>query len=416
MAINVIGGAGSTSSGGTANYGGLNVVTAGWATTGTYTLATPRKTKYALSHQDGAGGRLVLDYGGAGNVSSTNLQVLAGNSIGIAAYTTLDAAVTPTAVNVYSQWARRTTPANANGGVGYLNGTYFFGNSAGNIYSSPDLTTYTLRATPVASVNPRGFAYGNSVYVAVGWDGATTAMNATSTDGVTWTNRAASNFFTDVTFGAGRFFATVSATVNGHYSTDGFTWTATTVGGTVNQVKHNGLAAGSGSLFVAVGSGGIFSSPDGITWTSRTNPSGQQINSVAYGGGVWVGVGQLSTIISSTNGTTWTNRANNTMTASQNITFQHVDYGSGRFVANGDLMSSGASYGGGYASTDGITWRPVGGVSNNGIPSEAMGAYKYGGGTFFATAGSTYIATSADGLQCGGAGFALMANALPLIN
>jgi hypothetical protein len=411
MAISVIGGTsgGSAASG---NVGGLNVVVAGWSSSGYYNLPSPRRTRYALSHQDDTNSRVVFDFGGAGNAVMTNFQVQNGSTLG-GTFNSVNLATGPVNVAVYSQWARRPLPALANGGVGYLNGTYFVGNSSGNIYSSADLSTWTLRGTPVAAT-PRGFAFGNSTYVSVGYSGST-GMNATSTDGVTWTNRSTGNLFTDVAFGAGRFFATVSTGVNGFYSTDGFTWTATTIGQSCNQVAHNGLAVGSGSLFVATGSTGIlYSSPDGITWTNRGQPTGGgPLNSVAYGNGMWVAVGNNAMIASSPDGITWTSR---NLTGMGAVNFNSVAYGAGRFYANANYITEAGGYGGGYISSNGITWRPAGCISNQGFPPADMGAFKFGGGTFFATCQSNYVATSADGLLGGGAGFTLLANAAPLIN
>ena len=411
MAINVIGGSGSGSSAASGNVGGLNVVVAGWSTNGYYNLPSPRQTRYALSHQDGTNSRIVFDFGGAGNAVSTNYLIQDGSTLG-GTLNSSNLGSAPTGVAVYSQWKRNATPAGPCYGVGYLNGTYFTGTNTGGIYSSPDLTTWTLRATPVSAV-VRGFAYGNSVYCAVGTDASTVGLNATSADGITWTNHTTSNLFTDVTFGAGIFFATVNAGINGFRSTNGSTWTATTVGGVVNQIAHNGLAVGSGSLFVAVGSGGIFSSPDGITWTSRSNPTGVTLNGVAYGGGMWVAAGGSSGIASSPDGITWTSRTPSGIGA---VNFNAVAYGAGRFIATANYITEASGYGGAWTSTNGMTWRPAGAISNNGFPLANSGSFKFGGGTFFGTAQGSYVASSADGLLGGGAGFSLLANAAPLIN
>lgn len=411
MATNVIGG-GATSSGGSANFAGMNVMAGGWSSTGYYNLPSPKKTQYALSHQDGTNSRVVVDLGTVGNVGGTDFYLVQGSSQNTT-LNTITPTATPTAVAVYSQWARSTTPTNAYS-VGYLNGTYFYGNNLGNIYSSADLTTWTLRGTPVANAMVRGFAYGNSTYVALGFT-TTTYMNATSTDGVTWTNRATSTPWTDVVFGAGKFVATSTST-NINYSTDGFTWTAVSGAVTTYSVAHNGLAAGSGSLFVAVGSGGISTSSDGVTWTSRSNPSGATLNSVAYGGGTWVAVGQGSNIIYSTDGLTWTSVGGTSLTGGTAATFNAVAYGSGRFYANADYISSQSGYGGGYVSTNGITWRPAGAMSNNGFPATSTKSLIYANARFYGASQSTYINTSADGLACGGAGFNLLGYGSPTLN
>ena len=62
-------------------------------------------------------------------------------------------------------------------------------------------------------------------------------------------------------------------------------------------------------LYVAVGNnGGVMTSPDGITWTSRTTPTNSAV-SVVYGGGQFVVVSSdTSAVITSPDGITWTNR------------------------------------------------------------------------------------------------------------
>jgi hypothetical protein len=66
-------------------------------------------------------------------------------------------------------------------------------------------------------------------------------------------------------------------------------WTAR-ASGTGNQL--NGVTYGNG-LFVAVGRDGtILTSPDGATWTARTSGTGNSLLGVAYGNGLFVAVGK----------------------------------------------------------------------------------------------------------------------------
>jgi hypothetical protein len=54
-------------------------------------------------------------------------------------------------------------------------------------------------------------------------------------------------------------------------------------------------------------------SPDGITWTSRTSATDNQWRGVAYGDGLWVAVsldGTGNRIMASSDGITWTSRTN----------------------------------------------------------------------------------------------------------
>jgi hypothetical protein len=120
-----------------------------------------------------------------------------------------------------------------------------------------------------------------------------------------------------------------------------------TLGGSINQIAYNGS-----NLYVAVGgSGRLYSSPDAITWTSRTSQFNiTNIRSVVYGNGTWVAVGNSGLISSSTDGITWTARTANVSTNTLNA----VIYANSLFVAVGAGANGGT--GGITTSTDGITW------------------------------------------------------------
>ena len=67
-------------------------------------------------------------------------------------------------------------------------------------------------------------------------------------------------------------------------------------------------------------------SPDGITWTSRTSADNNSWNDVTYGNGLFVAVSQSGTIdnriMTSQNGITWTLR-----TSAANLWWYTVTYG-----------------------------------------------------------------------------------------
>jgi hypothetical protein len=50
---------------------------------------------------------------------------------------------------------------------------------------------------------------------------------------------------------------------------------------------------------VGVADGTILTSPDGITWTSRDSPRGNDLNGIAFGNGYFVAVGTTGTILQS---------------------------------------------------------------------------------------------------------------------
>jgi len=92
-----------------------------------------------------------------------------------------------------------------------------------------------------------------------------------------------------------------------------------------------GVAYG-GGLFVAVGDNGtILTSPDAATWTPRTSGTANSLNDITWGRGNFVAVGEGGTIQTSPNGASWTGRPSGT-----SISFQGVTYGGGIFLTVGN--------------------------------------------------------------------------------
>jgi len=87
-------------------------------------------------------------------------------------------------------------------------------------------------------------------------------------------------------------------------------------------------------LFVAVANGGtnrVMTSPDGITWTSRTAAAANDWYGVTYGDGLFVAVSYTGTsrVMTSSDGITWTSKSS----ADDTLQWYGVAYGNGRFVA-----------------------------------------------------------------------------------
>ena len=114
-------------------------------------------------------------------------------------------------------------------------------------------------------------------------------------------------------------------------SPDGITWTSRT---SAANNDWQSVTHGNG-LFVAVANTGtgnrVMTSPDGITWTSRTSAADSSWNSVTYGNGVFVAVassGSNNLVMTSPDGINWTAR-----TSAADNDWQSVTYGNGVFVA-----------------------------------------------------------------------------------
>ena len=189
-------------------------------------------------------------------------------------------------------------------------------------------------------------------------------------------------------------------------------------------------------MFIARSSRACATTQDGATWTEYPLPDEYIAGymSIAYGGGVFVGVGTNAMVIASTNGLKWTALGDKPDSvnwfdvcygkdASGNGIFVAVTYRPSLTLANivindkfevirGNLMPTGrwrgVSYGNGTfvavgpnirggqlvcaTSSDGINW-----VEQPGLDaSHSWGAVRYSGGCFVALSGDSYSATSRD--------------------
>ena len=235
------------------------------------------------------------------------------------------------------------------------------------------------------SADWKSVTYGNGKFVAVA---DTSGKAAYSTDGITWTASTMSGYrrWYSVTYGNGKFVAVVYNNSNvAAYSTDGITWTTSTLPSSADWYS---VTYGDGK-FVAVSSGSSKAaySTDGVTWTASTLPIAAFWDSVTYGNGKFVAVSEGSSTNNaaySTDGITWTS---STLPSSTTY-WQSATYGDGKFVAVA-RNSNAAAY-----STDGITW------TSSTLPSSADWRVTYGSnGKFVAvSSGSSKAAYSTDGV------------------
>lgn len=173
---------------------------------------------------------------------------------------------------------------------------------------------------------------------------------------------------------------------NVHYSTnEGLTWATTTAGaGIHNLVRHDSTNA----IYVAIGAAGsIYTAPAATpgTWTSRTSGVAGALSGLHIGGPIrLIAGGAGGALTTSPDGVTWTSRTFGSANAASPIG------GSGSVSIAGDATNV-------RSSTDGITW------TARTLPS-ALGnitAILYTGTTYLAASGtgaSTRIHSSPDGV------------------
>lgn len=131
----------------------------------------------------------------------------------------------------------------------------------------------------------------------------------------------------------------------------------------------NGVCYGN-SMFCAVGAGGtILTSSDGKNWTQQTSGTSNSLSAVAYGDGIFVAVGASGTILTSSDGVSWTTRTSGTTNL-----FNAIVYGS-----TNDLWAAVGASGEIRTSPDGTTWtsRSYGGSANIRAVCFDVGAGRY---------------------------------------
>jgi hypothetical protein len=249
--------------------------------------------------------------------------------------------------------------------------------------NAPFGMTWTSR-TAASSRTWTSVVYGNGQFVAVASSGVGNRV-MTSPDGITWTSQtsAADYNWNDIAWSGSLYAACASSGTTDRImtSSNGTSWSLAT---TPNK-SLQGICYGNGK-FVAVGTGGVIYSTDGVTWTAGTISVSTQWRSVAYGNGYYVAVSSLGDAAVSTDG------INFTLTSSSALAPGSLDvtFGNGIFIA---LVGTGAI----YTSIDGTTWTAQTPANDN-----IWTTITYGAGTFVAVAnsgsGNYYVMTSRNGI------------------
>jgi hypothetical protein len=227
---------------------------------------------------------------------------------------------------------------------------------SGKIATSPDGINWTQRTNVFGSNAITAVAYGNGLWVAMGYQDLGIifpALVATSSDGINWTPgtfvdgassfqlpssiyyndkdlwvagsdlggtfaissdginwrsiTVAANIMSDVVYTKSFWISTHNNVPNGVIiSPDGVNWTIYSITGSGSL---NGIGYNSSNLLIIVGTGGyLATSPDGVNWEVRTSSFGAtDIKAVAHNGkDLWVAVGGSGKLATSPNGITWT--------------------------------------------------------------------------------------------------------------
>jgi len=304
-------------------------------------------------------------------------------------------------------WSSRTSGTAYNLlGVAYGAGTFVATGVGGTVLTSSDGQTWTDRSASSGTTQTlNAVTSGASGFVAVGTNGAI----AKSPDGLTgW---SAAQFGTSPLTGVaaiGGTYVAVDGVQTAVYSTDLSTWHTSALapsggdytavaalggrffalGRTGSMVRaptpgvatgwslalpHAGLqlydAAYAVSTYVVTGyDGAIFSSPDGIVWTSRRANFDERIDAIAYGNGTFVAVGSAA-ILTSPDGLAWS---------------QAAPFSNGADIAyapgNGFVIVTWSTPAAIVTSPDGITWTTQGGTGITGttqLQRIAHGASKF---------------------------------------
>ena len=226
------------------------------------------------------------------------------------------------------------------------------------IFTSSDGKKWTKRGLPATPYwwDPQlnGVTYGNGIFVAVGYavtypteDSAVAVpLIYTSSDGITWTQRASGTglSFNSVTYGNGVFVAAGLDNIAKEDETphlviatspDGVTWTQASLParlGALSSVTFgNGLFVAVGEVLTAISTNSLLTSPDGISWTLRALPDNAVFSGITSAKNIFVAVGG-GNIFTSTDGRKWTQRNSGVATSAG---LSGVTYSDGTFITVG---------------------------------------------------------------------------------
>lgn len=215
---------------------------------------------------------------------------------------------------------------------------------SGAILSSTDGITWTARSEGSA-FNLRSVIWAHGLFVTVGDSGTI----LTSPDGITWTARSSGTTarLSGVIWGSNKYLAYGIGQQNIALSSpDGKSWTIATLNFSYPDYSYipNEAIAWGNSKFVTIGNDSIYTSTDGLTWTSSYQNSlnvGGSIYSIIWADSQFIAA--ANNLLTSPDGITWKNRGELNSNISNGLT-----WGNGKFIV--------AAAGNNLTSIDGVTW------------------------------------------------------------
>ena len=262
------------------------------------------------------------------------------------------------------------TAGGAVGALGTCGITGFNGNfitSSSGLYSTNGGTTWSTSAALGGNQN-NGACYFNGKFFAGGYNA--TGIYYSTNPSVSWTLlsvptlNSLGGMFACTLNGTPIAFAFQGNIASGqyliYYSTDGTTWTGTSLygtnftGGGWNWVGYNNQFGSSGSMVICTGGTSAAYSTNGSTWTNCTfSPAlitGNYIRGVAYGNGLWMLInGVASTIYTSTNGTAFNTTITSPLTSAKTVSYVNGTW----VIAGGVNSNTNNAY---YSTNNGTTW------------------------------------------------------------